>query len=257
MLKRTVKAAGLVALSVTFVLAAGAARRATKGFRRRRFSVRITSFFSRWVRELLNVQVEIEGRSFRDLPQPCLILANHLSYLDVLILAAAVPSVFVTSVELEESLFLGRISKLAGSLFVERRRRTQVRRQVEALARILREGFRVVLFPEGTSSDGETLLSFKSGLIEATRLAHCAVVPVRLRYKRLDGAVVTPANRDRIFYYGEMGFFRHLWGLLAAREISVSVSVLEPLLPHHGHSRKELSGRARSQIAQRYPVLAP
>ncbi len=183
----------------------------------------------------------------------CLIVANHLSYLDVLAFAVVVPGVFVTSVEVEGSGFLGWISRAGGAIFVERRNLGSLRRDLKKVRDVLAMGFPVIIFPEGTSSNGEGVLPFRPGLLAAAD----SFVPACIWYRSIDGAVVGPGNRDKVCYYGDMNFFPHLSEVLKLREIEVAIDFLEPVRVSPGASRKELGLRElartlRERIASRY-----
>ncbi|MFW5730630.1 MAG: lysophospholipid acyltransferase family protein [Desulfonatronovibrionaceae bacterium] len=168
-----------------------------------------------------------------------LIVANHVSYLDVFILAALRPTLFISSVELSRTPFLGSMSRLGGTVFVERRKNTGLRTEIQKVASILDDGFAVALFPEARTSDGSAMLPFKGALFEAAVKAKARVIPVCIRYESLDGKPLTAENRDRIVYYGGVRFFPHILRLFRHHEIQARVDVFESL--GGDKSRKDLA----------------
>jgi 1-acyl-sn-glycerol-3-phosphate acyltransferase len=155
-----------------------------------------------------------------------LIIANHLSYIDVLILAGKMPMNFVTSVEIKQTKFLGQIALLAGCLFVERRNRQNLSSEIGELTNVLKGGSSVVVFPEATSTDGSSVLRFRRPLFQAAIDSGVRVLPLCLNYQSVSGESVSIKNRDKIFWYGDMSFGPHLLNLFKEKSIVVQVDVL-------------------------------
>jgi 1-acyl-sn-glycerol-3-phosphate acyltransferase len=220
---------------------------------RRRMRVRTASLFSRLALAILRVRVRIDrgSRTRRD-PGGLLVVANHVSYIDILIISSLLPAVFITSVELRDSFLLGALARLGGCLFVERRRPHGLKREIGDIARTLSQGFPVVLFPEGTTSNGDSVRQFKNPLFDAAVSAGVDVLPVCLRYTNINNGPVTHNNRDRVFYYGGATFVKHLFGLLAQKSLDVQVMPLNTLAVHGRTSRKELAAEAHAAISAAY-----
>lgn len=221
---------------------------------RRRRLTRNTSAFSRFALRLLGIRVAVSrarGRSDRG-GRGRLVVANHLSWVDILVLSSVMPSVFITSVELKDTFFPGFFARLAGCLFVERRSPSGLRREIEEIARVLQDGFTVVLFPEGTTSNGETVRAFKAALFDAAIRANAPVLPVCLRYHAVDGRPVTARNRDRIFYYGGVRFIRHLPRVLSLRSAGVDLAVLRTIPVHARRSRRNLTALIHEIVSACY-----
>jgi 1-acyl-sn-glycerol-3-phosphate acyltransferase len=221
---------------------------------RRAFLVRWTHHLSPALLSLLGICYStesphdlsgVEGRNY-------LIVSNHLSYIDALILTAAMPTVFVTSVEVKNSPFLGLLARAAGCLFVERRSRASLSNDVDEISEVLQQGFNVVIFPEGTTSPGETVLPFKKSLFESAIRAKASVLPVCLNYRCVDGGPVYATKKDSLFYYGEMEFFPHLWSLLNLDEVWVEVNVLAEIPLTAESTRKELTSVCYSSITEKF-----
>ena len=224
------------------------------GRKRLRLLTQNASHYSRRALRLLNVRV----RSTREREQrehsrdSRLVVANHVSWVDIFVLSSLLPSVFVTSVELKRTFFLGMLARISGCLFVERRSPSGLRREIGSITGVLQNGIRIVLFPEGTTSNGETVRAFKGSLFDTAIRAGVNVRPVCLRYRRVDAAPIDSRNRDRIYYYGGTRFFQHLPRVLALRSVEVDVAILRPLHPPDYPSRKELAAHAHAVIAEAY-----
>lgn len=192
---------------------------------------------------ILNVKVNRQGS--RGEVKQRLIVANHLSYLDVLILFAYYPSLFITSVEIKETFLLGRITKLAGCFFVERRKEKRSLETKDVELNDMREkfsqNFNIFLFPEGTSSDGKGVLPFKSTFFQLAVDSQTPVIPVCLKYKG--------ESADYVPWYGKMTFPDHLLKLCFQKEILAEVSEQDEIL---AHDRFEFARVAQKYISEAY-----
>lgn len=174
-------------------------------------------------------------------PAAGLLVSNHLGYLDILLLASLTPLVFVSKRDVKFWPLVGWLAQMGGTLFVDRARRMQVVRINEQIQTALDGGALVVLFPEGTSSNGETVLPFKSPLLEpaaqpAQPLSICAI-----QYTVEDG----DAARD-VCYWGDDTFFPHLLNLLGKRGVRASVRFAPAA--RTGADRKQLAIQLREAI---------
>ena len=170
-----------------------------------------------------------------------LLVCNHLSYLDVLVLAAIAPSVFVSKDEVKSWPLFGWFARLSGTIFVHRGRRMQTRQTADEMAAALDRGLRVVLFPEGTSSGGDTVLPFKSSLLDpAIRTARPLSVGL-IGYELEDGDVV-----EEVCYWRDMTLVPHVMNLLSKSRIRALVR----FAPWHDRTtdRKELARQLHSEI---------
>lgn len=225
---------------------------------RRRFSLRLTSAFSKFALRILGIQVALKPspphatRTTINVPVGRLIFSNHLSYLDILAIASTEPALFVTSTELEQSFLLGDLAKAGGALFIERRNRSRLIRDIAAIEEALAQGFSVVVFPEGTTSNGEGLLPFKNSLTAAATRGAREILPLCLRYTHVNDQPISHGTRDKLHWYGEMKFFPHLLELLTLRSARIEVSRLQPLSVRLDSCRKELTRSCRDLIEQAY-----
>lgn len=179
-------------------------------------------------------------------------VCNHMSYMDIVFLSSGEPASFVTSVEMKNTPFLGDLSSLGGSYFVERRDRTKVPGEVKDLARFLQQGFNVFVFPEGTSTDGMKILPFKKALFNAAIEAGKDVLPISLRYETIDGEPFSSKNKDRFCWYGDMPFAPHFLKVHGTQSMQVTVNYLEPISVKEFTDRHQLAEKAYEQISQKY-----
>lgn len=188
---------------------------------RLRWLIAITKFFGQ--RALFFVDIERCGQ----LPErPVLIVCNHMSYIDPLLLFTIFDAIFVTSVEVKENSYLGPLCQLGGCYFVERRNKFNIKQEIVEIGKYLQMGFNVAFFPEGTSTNGDKILKFKRSFFQVAVDQQVEVLPVCLRYLTIDDQKITPANRDRLYWYGTVGFFAHLVKLLSVRRVTASVEIL-------------------------------
>lgn len=188
---------------------------------------RLVGWHARFCCFFMGIKVHFHGEIPRD--ENFLVVSNHLSYVDVLALGAHLPGRFVTSVEVRETPFLGHIARLAGCLFVERRSRENLSKEVLSLSEALGNGERVTIFPEATSTDGSSVLRFRRPLFQAAADSGVRVLPLVLNYSSLSGHDLSATNRDEVCWYGDMDFGGHLWNLFKHRELVLEVGVLAPL----------------------------
>jgi 1-acyl-sn-glycerol-3-phosphate acyltransferase len=212
------------------------------------------SFFARLALALFGVQVRTRHheRFSAVCRKGCLVVANHVSYVDVLALASLQPVVFITSVELGETPLLGLLARSAGCLFVERRKASGLKREIEAIAERLGRGFPVVLFPEATTSNGEHVHPFKRSLFDAAVVAGTDILPCCLRYTGINGQPVTHVNRDSVFYHGGMTFARHFPSFLGLRSVDLEITPLPGIRTNRDVTRKDLAARAHDAVSRAY-----
>ncbi|WP_051321691.1 lysophospholipid acyltransferase family protein [Chrysiogenes arsenatis] len=182
-----------------------------------------------------------------------LIVANHLSYIDIIVIASQVPTLFVTSREVERSPFIGWMAKCGGSVFVDRRRNTKLHEEQSQLAALLSQGYNICLFPEATSSDGSTVLPFKGALIQVALQAGIAVLPVVLAYTVINEASADRETLDSVCYYGDMTFGAHLQRFLRLQSVECTQHILEHAPPCG--TRKEFAAMLYQTIRGQYHTL--
>lgn len=203
-----------------------------------RRALRISRYSDRLLR-LLGIRTHI-----RNLPPslaPGLIVSNHLSYIDVLVMARTFPALFITSVEVRHSAGLGQITRLAGCLFVERRSRTGLGQETSSIARVLQSRTSVVLFPEGTSTNGAEVRPFRAALYQAAIDARVPVHSFHLRY-----------DSEKVPYHGDLEFVPHLRALTEADPVHATLTYLDTNLPQERLDRKWLASETYASVLREH-----
>lgn len=212
-------------------------------------SRRVPLWYHRICCRLLGIRLEVFGR--RSKARPTLFVANHSSYLDIAIYGALIPGSFVAKSEVGEWPFFGLLAKLQRSVFVDRRMRTS-HLQATALGKRLEAGDSMILFPEGTSNDGNHVERFKSALLSVAEFRvndeALMVQPVSLTYSRVDGIPIGRHLRPFYAWYGDMELVGHAAELVGLGRLTVTVSFHEPVTIEQFASRKELTEYCQDQI---------
>lgn len=198
----------------------------------------------RWSRRLLHL-LGIDIRMAGTLGSgrgSVLVVANHISWLDIFVLHAVGPVRFIAKAEIARWPVVGRLVRGVGTLFIERARRHDTHRVNQEIARALEAGDIVAVFPEGTTTDGARLLPFKGALLQAIVDAGGDVRPVAIRYRTPDGrASVAPA------YVDDVSFLGSFWRICGERALVVETIALDPLAARDRH-RRELAREAEAAI---------
>lgn len=200
--------------------------------------------WSRGAARIVGLRVVVEGAPP---PGPFLLAANHLSYLDVVVLGSLLDAVFVAKADVAAWPVIGALCRRARTAFVDRERRRDLVRVLPLLAERLRAGTSVVLFPEGTTTDGSRVLPFKSPLFEAAVRGGRPVCVASLGYATGDGGT-DPARA--ICWWGEMTFASHLFALLRLARCTAHVVFGDA--PVAGRDRKELARGARAAVLRTF-----
>ena len=191
---------------------------------------------------LMGLRLEVMGTP--SLTKPTLFIANHSSYLDIPVLGALIRGSFVAKTEVAGWPVFGWLAKLQRTVFVERKPR-RVRDQTNTMLARLKAADSLVLFPEGTSSDGNRTLPFKSGLFAVANLAvdgeALTVQPVSITCTRLDGIPLGRRMRGFYAWYGDMDMLPHLWRMAGLGRLTVAVVFHPPVTADAAGSRKALA----------------
>ena len=211
---------------------------------------RFPHWYHRRVAALFGLRIRVVGQPVTG--EGVLIVANHTSWADIVIFSAVMPISFVAKAEIARWPFFGTLARLQRTVFVERTRRSATGEMRDMIRRRILAGDALVLFPEGTSYDGNHVLPFKSALLGAAeaRLASGAYVkvqPVSAAYTGLHGLPMGRENRPLFAWYGDMEMVPHLWEALMAGPADVVVQFHEPL-SLDGMDRKALAAQAENQV---------
>lgn len=190
---------------------------------------KLPRFYHRTCCRLLGIHVTAQGRPSHD--HPVLFVANHASYLDIAILGSLIRGSFVAKAEIANWPFFGLLAKLQRTVFIDRRGAKAAHHRDEIGAR-LEAGDDLILFPEGTSNDGNRILPFKSALFSvAERQVQgrpILVQPVSVAYTHIDGLPIGREWRPLVAWYGDMAMGHHVVNLIALGKLKVEVLFHEP-----------------------------
>lgn len=211
---------------------------------------RLPLFYHRLCCWVLGFRVEARGERAASLAT--LYVSNHVSYTDIMVLGALIPGSFVAKAEVASWPLFGLLAKLQRSVFIDRRGVRAAEHRDRMTAR-LAAGDDLILFPEGTSGDGNRVLPFRSALFAAASLrlddAPVPVQPVTIAYTKLDGMPVGRLYRPLFAWYGGMGMLGHLLRLLALGTVTVEVRFHPPVTIDQFASRRALADHCRGVIA--------
>jgi lyso-ornithine lipid O-acyltransferase len=249
---RAVYVLGIFLLTSLFVIPWQSIALRTKRFGYKR----LPFLYQRFLMHLFDIRVHVTGAPVQD--RGVLMISNHTSYLDILVLGGTASVSFVAKSEVADWPFFGTFARLQRTVFVERQRRSQTGASRDIIRERLLEGDALVLFPEGTSNDGNFVLPFKSALMGAAEAQigvdaqgkplYVAVQPVSVAYTSVHGLPMGREYRPFFAWYGDMELIGHLWEALVMGPIDVSVEFHPPVTVDSAGGRKALAAQLESII---------
>jgi lyso-ornithine lipid O-acyltransferase len=195
---------------------------------------------------LLRIRVRVKGAPVRD--RPVLFVSNHVSWVDIVVIGSVLPVAFVAKSEVRKWPLVGITAVRQRTVFVDRARRHQVTDAVEQILHRLKGGTPVVLFAEGTSSDGNRVLPFRSALLGAVEMAAAQlpeplpIQPMAIAYTEQHGIPLGRQHRPLAAWYGDLNFMPHIRTLIERTALDAVVSYAAPIAADGSVSRKELTG---------------
>ena len=195
--------------------------------------------FLRFTASVVGARVKIHGTPLR---RDVFFIANHVSWVDILSLAGATGTAFVAKYELSQVPVIGWLCRLNRTVFVKRENRMGVAEQINALKEALADNWSVTVFPEGTTTDGKSLLPFKSSMLSVLEPPPPGVLvqPVMLDYGPVS---------EFIGWIGEEGGLNNAMRIMGRRgSFPLHITYLEPFSPEEYHGRKAIAARARGEI---------
>ncbi len=217
-----------------------------------KYSGKIPRFFHRLATKALGLHVKSEGSPPGD--HPALIISNHVSWADIPVLGATTEGRFVAKAEIGKWPFVGMLAKLQRTLFVERSQRSKAKDQASALNQALTAGHSVILFPEGTSHDGNVILPFKSALFGLADSGgeDFDIAPVLILYDRLNGMPLDRSEKPLIAWYGDTDFIPHAKNILKPIRFDIRVIFAPKVKFSDFPSRKEAATYCETRIKTLY-----
>lgn len=207
----------------------------------------------RLVMKLLDFRIHVVGQPATE--RPLFIVANHVSWTDIMVIGSLVDVHFVAKSELADWPIMGTLARLQRTVFVDRERRRRSGDQAGEIATRLADGDPIALFAEGSTSDGNLLQPFKSTLFGAAQMALdlqegdvVTIQPVALAYTRLQGIPMGRQHRPHAVWIGDRILLPHIKELLREGAIDLEVHFGEPLRFEPGTSRKEIARAAEASV---------
>lgn len=211
------------------------------------------SYFFHIICTLIEVRVETRGEIAEN--GPVLIVSNHSSWLDIPVINSIGPVSFVAKHEIASWPLFGILAKLGRSIFIDRSRRLATGNVTGELAERLADGDKIVLFAEGTSSDGNRVLPFKSAIIGAAEKAiaqsghdDILIQPMSITYVRRRGLPISRIDRPYFTWFGDMELLPHIWGVLMRTPIDVAINIGAPHKLSEYANRKELTRQLETDV---------
>ena len=222
--------------------------------------------YHRWVCRLIGLRLNVHGTVAAD--RPVLIVSNHVSWLDIPVLSAVAPISFVAKSEVGTWPLVGALARLQRTVFVDRKRRVAVGDVTSEMASRLGQGDHIVLFAEGTSSDGNRVLPFKTSLFAAAaaakeadgalrreRSAGVAMQTLAIAYTSVRGLPMGRWWRPNVAWYGDMEMASHAWELLKSGPIDVHISVGQPVDIATFADRKAMARFSEEQVRRDFTAI--
>lgn len=208
--------------------------------------------------KLLHVRVHVSGEP--PARHAVLFASNHISWLDIPVLSSITPLSFIAKQEVAGWPFISWLAKLQRTVFVDRTRRTSVKTTTSTVLERLDRGERMVLFAEGTSSDGNQVLPFRSSLfaaVEPNGTGHAGhmLQPIAIVYTRVYGLPMNRQQRPAVAWYGDMDMLSHAWGVLKGGPLDVHVRFGKPVSMAVVGDRKKLAEHAHERVRDDFSQL--
>lgn len=200
---------------------------------------------------LMGVRIQVVGEPARE--SPVLFVSNHSSWLDVLVLGATLEAAFIGKADIEGWPLIRTVARLGRTVFVSRRR-TGTKGEADAIRTRLAEGDSLILFPEGTTSDGGRVLPFRSAFLSVADAAR-TVQPVSVVFDRLGGLPACRRDRPLFAWYGDTDIFTHFWRLARRPGGRATIILHQPMDPADYPDRKALTQACAAVVAESCSTL--
>lgn len=214
---------------------------------RPRWAELIPVFYHRLTCRLFGIRVVVQGQP---MPPPCLLVANHISYLDIIVMASIMPISFVAKAEVARWPLFGTLARLQRTVFIDRRPAKAAEGQGAIAARLQAAPQHLVVFPEGTSSDGNRVLPFRRAMFQAAleQAGNITVQPVAISCTAMEGLPADRSARMAYAYFGDISLLPHLWHFAHLLSTEVRVSFLPPLDLAQYPDRAQLARAAEDAV---------
>ncbi len=218
-------------------------------FYRGKASYVLPKIWHRGMCAIIGLKVEVRGKPVHD--KQLIYVSNHLSYLDIPVVGSVLKASFIGKDDIASWPIVGHLAKAQQTAFISRTA-TNAKKVANALDVMIAEGKSLILFPEGTSSTGESVLPFKSSLFSISQpkgLPPIAIQPFIIDLIDVEGKTITPQSRDYYAWYADMEFAPHIWIFMQTKGAKVRLTFLDVITPTPAQDRKELCKIVEHQIS--------
>ncbi len=209
---------------------------------------RIYRWFYRILSLIFRIRITTKGKVTKK--EPVVFVSNHMSYLDIMVLGAVLPGSFVSKADVRKWPIIGWIATLTGTVYVNRKK-SEAGNHMQSLEEAIDSGKNLILFPEGTTSEGKTVMPFKSSLFKIAELKSLTVQPVTLNYTHINGLPIQANERLKIAWIGDMELTPHMKELFNLGIIRAEVKIHDPIVLNIGDKidRKKLAEQCWQIVA--------
>ena len=201
--------------------------------------------FHKFLLKILGIRLSIKGRPSER--KPLILIGNHCSYLDIIILGSVLPVCFVAKSEIKDWFLFGTLASLQNSIFIDRRN-FKALESLKKISKNLSSNFAIIIFPEGTTNNGKRVLKFRASLFKIFEDdPTLGLQNFSLCYTHINSMPLDNRMRPNIAWYGEMNLITHLKRLLNYSSIGAKLQFHPSIVPH-GVTRKIISEESREQV---------
>lgn len=205
--------------------------------------------FTAFLRKICGIHLQVEGKENIPPKNGFLIVSNHYSYVESVCILSIIPAVPVSKAEVRTWPLIGWVTRLIGTIFVEREKGGLSGTYIEELIKTLKKGINIVFYPEGTTTDGTYLRPFKSALFVPANRLKVPVLPVVSKVTAINGAPFSLEQRDWVAWYDNAPLVPHVLRILSLRRIDIRYKIGKPIIPNYDDSSLE-ERRRFSEIVQ-------
>jgi 1-acyl-sn-glycerol-3-phosphate acyltransferase len=250
-MKRVARLIWLLAVCLLFLVYMAAARLFLLGFSRparMRFLAGSARLWARACLRVLGLKIRVHGLSGDLRSNHYLLVSNHQSYMDIVIIASVIPTLFVAKTEVSRWPLFGWLSKLGGTIFVDRKDARSGVSCAYQVSRALRDGVNVQVFPEASTSDGSTVLPFNGLFFASAIRSRTAALPLTIEFLSVNGKPMDREALDTVCWYGEMEFAHHFWNLLNIESAEIALMINEPIEAARARGARVLAQEAHERV---------
>lgn len=224
----------------------------------------VTMWFHKFCCFVFSIRLHVIGENAHRKNHPVIYLCNHISYLDVVVLGSLLDGCFVAKSEVSKWPGFGFLAKLQKTIFIVREKSALIQSR-QAISDAMAKDYDIILFPEGTSTDGWDVQQFKAGLLgiffpddkgaggDYDVIDNALIQPVAVKHTKTNSIEITKDRQDlRDFYawYGDMELAPHLWSLAQAKSVDVEIHMLPPLSANDFVHRFDIANAAQERVAK-------